>query len=35
MGSEALRSDAVETWVCSYLSVALLGGVGLYAAFGW
>ncbi|MDN5696429.1 MAG: cation transporter [Rubrobacter sp.] len=35
MGSEALKADAVETWVCSYLSVALLAGVGLYAAFGW
>ena len=34
-GSEALRADAVETWVCSYLSLALLAGVGLYAAFGW
>lgn len=35
MGSEALRADAVETWVCSYLSLALLVGVGLYAALGW
>ncbi|MDQ4106237.1 MAG: cation diffusion facilitator family transporter [Actinomycetota bacterium] len=35
MGSEALKADAVETWVCSYLSLALLAGVGLYAAFGW
>jgi cation diffusion facilitator family transporter len=35
MGSEALRADAVETWVCSYLSLALLVGVGLNAAFGW
>jgi cation diffusion facilitator family transporter len=35
MGSEALQADAVETWVCSYLSLALLAGVGLYAAFGW
>ena len=34
MGSEALRADAVETWVCSYLSLALLVGVGLNAAFG-
>jgi divalent metal cation (Fe/Co/Zn/Cd) transporter len=33
MGSEALKADAVETWVCSYLSVALLGAVGLNAAF--
>jgi divalent metal cation (Fe/Co/Zn/Cd) transporter len=25
----------VETWVCSYLSLALLAGVALNAAFGW
>jgi cation diffusion facilitator family transporter len=35
MGSEALKADALETWVCSYLSLALLAGVGLNAAFGW
>lgn len=35
MGSRTLKADAAETWVCSYLSVALLAGVGLYAAFGW
>ena len=35
MGSEALRADAKETWVCSYLSLALLAGVGLYTLFGW
>ena len=35
MGSEALKADAAETWVCSYLSLALLVGVGLNAAFGW
>ena len=35
MGSEALQADAVETWVCSYLSLALLAGVGLNAALGW
>ena len=34
MGSEALKADAAETWVCSYLSLALLVGVGLNAAFG-
>jgi divalent metal cation (Fe/Co/Zn/Cd) transporter len=28
-------ADAAETWVCSYLSLALLAGVGLYALFGW
>jgi cation diffusion facilitator family transporter len=35
MGSRALVADAKETWVCSYLSLALLIGVGAYAAFGW
>lgn len=35
MGSEALQADAAETWVCSYLSLVLLAGVGLYQAFGW
>jgi cation diffusion facilitator family transporter len=35
IGSRALEADAVETWVCSYLSLALLIGVGAYAAFGW
>lgn len=33
--SRALQADAAETWVCSYLSLALLAGVGLNAAFGW
>jgi divalent metal cation (Fe/Co/Zn/Cd) transporter len=35
MGSRALVADSVETWVCAYLSVALLTAVGLNAAFGW
>ncbi len=35
MGSRALQADAIETWVCSYLSLALLLGVGLHVAFGW
>jgi divalent metal cation (Fe/Co/Zn/Cd) transporter len=35
MGSRALVADAVETWVCSYLSLALLAGVGLSFLFGW
>jgi cation diffusion facilitator family transporter len=35
MDSRALQADAAETWVCSYLSLALLIGVGAYAAFGW
>lgn len=35
MGSRALVADSKETWVCSYLSLALLLDVGLNAAFGW
>ncbi len=35
MGSRALVADSKETWVCSYLSLALLVGVGLYAVAGW
>ena len=35
MGSGALRADAMETWVCAYLSAALLVGLALNAAFGW
>jgi divalent metal cation (Fe/Co/Zn/Cd) transporter len=35
LGSRALQADAVETWVCAYLSLALLAGVGLNLAFGW
>ena len=33
--SQALAADAMETWVCSYLSLVLLAGLGLNAAFGW
>jgi cation diffusion facilitator family transporter len=35
LGSKALQADAAETWVCSYLSLTLLAGVGLNYAFGW
>jgi divalent metal cation (Fe/Co/Zn/Cd) transporter len=35
LGSKALQADAVETWVCSFLSLTLLLGVGFNAAFGW
>jgi cation diffusion facilitator family transporter len=35
LGSRALEADAIETWVCAYLSLALLAGVGLNVAFGW
>lgn len=34
-GSEALQADAIETWVCAYLSLALLAGAGLNVLFGW
>ena len=30
MGSRALVADAAETWVCPYLSLALLAGYRLY-----
>jgi divalent metal cation (Fe/Co/Zn/Cd) transporter len=33
--SRALRADATETFVCSYLSFALLLGLGLNAWLGW
>ena len=35
MGSRALEADAMETLICSYLSLALLLGLGLHALFGW
>ena len=35
MASRALVADSKETWVCSYLSLALLVGVGAFALFGW
>jgi divalent metal cation (Fe/Co/Zn/Cd) transporter len=35
MGSRALVADAKESWVCSYLSLALPMGVGAFALFGW
>jgi cation diffusion facilitator family transporter len=35
LASRALQADAVETWVCAYLSLALLVGVGLNLALGW
>lgn len=34
-GSRAMAADAAETWVCSYLSLALLAGLGLHELFGW
>ena len=35
MGSRAVVADSKETWVCSYLSLTLLLGVGAYAVVGW
>ncbi len=35
LGSRALMADAKETFVCAYLSLALLAGLGLNALFGW
>ncbi len=35
LGSRALMADAKETFLCSYLSVTLLLGLGLNAVFGW
>lgn len=35
MGSRALEADAVETWLCAYLSGTLLIGLGLNAWLGW
>lgn len=35
LGSKALQADAVETWVCAYLSLTLLAGLGLNHALNW
>jgi divalent metal cation (Fe/Co/Zn/Cd) transporter len=35
MGSRALVAHSKETWVCSYLSLTLLLGVGGYTVVGW
>ena len=35
LGSKALAADAKETFVCAYLSFALLLGLGLNAVLGW
>ncbi len=35
MGSRALEADALETWLCAYLSATLLIGLGLNAWLGW
>jgi cation diffusion facilitator family transporter len=35
MGSESLEADAIESWVCAYLSAALLLGLGFHRLLGW
>jgi divalent metal cation (Fe/Co/Zn/Cd) transporter len=35
LGSPSLVADSKETFVCSYMSFALLLGLGLHAWFGW
>lgn len=35
LGSPTLRADAQETFLCAWLSAALLAGLGLNAGFGW
>jgi divalent metal cation (Fe/Co/Zn/Cd) transporter len=35
MGSAVLRADAAETFLCSWLSIILLGGLVLNATVGW
>jgi divalent metal cation (Fe/Co/Zn/Cd) transporter len=35
LGSRALRADAMQTNVCTYLSAVVLGGLALNALFGW
>jgi divalent metal cation (Fe/Co/Zn/Cd) transporter len=35
LGSRALRSEAQQTQLCTYLSAILLGGLTLNAVFGW
>jgi divalent metal cation (Fe/Co/Zn/Cd) transporter len=35
MGSKALEADAMETWLCAYLSATLLLGLALNASLGW
>ncbi len=35
MGSQVLRADAAETFLCAWLSVILLAGLLLNATVGW
>jgi len=35
MDSRAVVADSTQTWACVWLSVVVLGGLILNAAFGW
>lgn len=35
LGSRSMESEAMETWICVYLSLILLAGLGLNVLFGW
>jgi divalent metal cation (Fe/Co/Zn/Cd) transporter len=35
LGSRAMEADAFQTTACWWLSLIVLGGIGLNAAFGW
>lgn len=35
MGSQVVLADAVETWLCTWLSAIVLAGLALNALFGW
>ncbi|MGB8020231.1 MAG: cation transporter [Candidatus Nanopelagicales bacterium] len=35
LGSASVTADSTQTWLCTYLSAVLLGGLVLNAALGW
>lgn len=35
LGSAAVTADSTQTWLCTYLSAVLLGGLVLNATLGW
>lgn len=35
MGSQVVQADAVETWLCTYLSAIVLAGLLVNTLFGW
>jgi divalent metal cation (Fe/Co/Zn/Cd) transporter len=35
LGSASVAADSTQTWLCTYLSAALLGGLVLNATLGW